>query len=149
MNRIAAVTLAAFACISLQPIPAPAQPQAAAAPTHVDWNFTPAQINASCAAGISKAQQRVKALLADKGAKTFSSVVLPLENLTSDLNDETLPDWFAFEVSTSKDVRDASLKCNNDESAFLTSLGASPQLYQAVAKAKRSTTARDVYQRKL
>ena len=149
MNRIAAVTLAAFACISLQPIPAPAQAQAATAPTHVDWNLTPAQINASCATGISKAQQRVKALLADKGAKTFSSVVLPLENLTSDLNDETLPDWFAFEVSTSKDVRDASLKCNNDESAFLTSLGASPQLYQAVAKAKRSGTAHDVYQRKL
>ena len=149
MNRIAALTLGAFACVSLQPIAAPAQPQAATAPTYENWNLTPAQINASCTAAISKAQRRVKALVAGKGAKTFASVVLPLENLTADLNDETLPDWFAFEVSTSKDVRDASLKCNNDESAFLTALGASPQLYQAVAKAKRSNTARDVYQRKL
>ncbi len=149
MNRIAALTLAAFACVSLQPIAAPAQSPAPEQPTHVDWNVTPQQITAACSAAIAKAKERVNALLADKGPKTFSTIVLPLENLTADLNDSTLPDWFAFEVSTSKDARDASLKCNNDESAFLTSLGASPQLYQAVAKAKKSNTATNVYQRKL
>jgi thimet oligopeptidase len=149
MNRFAALTLAAFACISLQPIAAPAQSLTPGAPMRVDWNLTPAQLTSSCTRAIAKAQSRVKTLLANRGKKTFSSVVLPLENLTADLSDSTLPDWFLFEVSTSKDVRNASLKCNNDESAFLTNLYASPQLYQALAQAKRSGTARNVYQRKL
>jgi thimet oligopeptidase len=149
MNRFAALTLAAFACISLQPIAAPAQSLTPGAPMRVDWNLTPAQLTSSCTGAIAKAQSRVKTLLANRGKKTFSSVVLPLENLTADLSDSTLPDWFLFEVSTSKDVRNASLKCNNDESAFLTNLYASPQLYQALAQAKRSGTARNVYQRKL
>ncbi|HKU66203.1 MAG TPA: M3 family metallopeptidase [Candidatus Baltobacteraceae bacterium] len=141
MTRIAALTLAAFACVSLQPI--------SAAPARVDWNLTPAQIDASCTAAIAKAQNQVKDLIARRGPRTFSTVVLPLESLTSDLSDDTLADWFLFQVSTSKDVRDASLKCNNDESAFLTSLAASPQLYQALARAKRRGTARNVYDRKL
>ncbi len=134
MIGIAALTLAALAT---------------AQPTHVDWNLTPGQINTTCTAAIAKAQNQVKALLAQHGPQTFSSVVLPLENLTSDLSDSTLAQWFLFQVSTSKDVRDASLKCNNDESAFLTNLGASPQLYRALAQAKRSGTARNAYDRKL
>lgn len=148
MNRIAALTLAACVCVAVQPIAAPAA-GAPAAPAHVDWNLTPAQIKSSCTAAIAKAQGRLNALLAARGKKTFSSVVLPLENLSADLNDGTLPEWFLFEVSTSKDVRDASLNCNNDESAFLTNLDASPQLYQAIAQAKRSGTARNPYERKL
>jgi thimet oligopeptidase len=149
MNRIAALTLAAFACISLQPIAGAAQPAAVSAPVRVDWNLSPSQIDASCTAAIGRAQGRLKTLLAQRGKKTFSSVVIPLEDLTADLSDSTLAQWFLFQVSTSKDVREASLKCNNDESAFLTALGASPQLYQALAQAKRSGTARNVYQRKL
>lgn len=145
MNRFAAFTLAAFACIAFQP----AARAVAPGPTHVDWNLTPAQIKASCAAQISKAQARVKSLLERRGAPTFSSVVLPLENLTADLSDATLAQWFLFQVSTSKDVRDASLNCNNDESAFLTNLDASPQLYKAIAAVKRNGKTANVYDRKL
>lgn len=148
MNRIAALTLAACICAAVQPIPAPAA-AGSSAPPNVAWNLTPAQITSSCTAAIAKAQGRVNALLAARGRKTFSSVVLPLENLTADLSDGTLAQWFLFEVAASKDVRDASLKCNNDESAFQTNLTASPQLYQDVLQAKRSGTARNVYQRKL
>jgi len=143
MKRFAPVTLGAFACIALLPIAAPALP------TAVNWNLTAAQIDSTCAQAIARAQSRVKGLLADRGRKTFGSVVLPLENINSDLNDQTLAQWFLFEVATSKGVRDASLKCNNDESAFFTSLAASPQLYQSLAQAKRSGTARNDYERKL
>ncbi|HET6894028.1 MAG TPA: hypothetical protein VFH72_01470, partial [Candidatus Baltobacteraceae bacterium] len=75
MNRFAALTLAAFACASLQPIAAPAQSSAPEQPTHVDWNVTPQQITTACAAAIAKAKQRVSALLADQGPKTFSTIV--------------------------------------------------------------------------
>ncbi len=149
MNRIAALVLALLSCIAFQPEIASAAPSAPVAPTHVDWNLTPAQIDSSCTAAIAKARARVKTLESLSGPKTFASVVLPLENLSSDLNDTTVAQWFLFEVSDSKAVRDASLKCNDEESGFLTALGASPALYQAVAAAKRSGTARDVYQRKL
>lgn len=144
MNRIAALMLGAFACLA--PLPAPAAPAAAA---RVDWNLTPAQIASTCTSAISQAQGRVRSLLASRGKRTFDSTVVPLENLTADLSDSTLAQWFLFEVSSSKDVRDASLKCNNDESAFLTSLTASPQLYDALARAKKSGTAKNAYQRKL
>jgi thimet oligopeptidase len=149
MTRIAALTLAAFACVSLLPTAGAAQVPQTSVPLQVDWNLTPAQINASCTAAIAKAQNQVKTLLLQRGPRTFSTIVLPLENLTADLSDNTLADWMLFQVAASKDVRDASLKCNNDESAFLTALGASPQLYQAVAQAKRSASARNVYDRKL
>jgi thimet oligopeptidase len=149
MNRFAALTLAAFACVAIQPIPVPAAAPAAAAPTHYDWNLTPAQIASTCKSAIQTAQTKVNGVLAQHGRKTFTSVVLPLENLTSDLNDHTVPDQFLFYVATDPNVRKASLQCNNDESAFFTNLAASPQLYKAVADAKKSGTPQNVYQRKL
>jgi thimet oligopeptidase len=118
------------------------------APTHVDWNLTAAQVSATCSTAIAQARQRVKGVLAQHG-KTFATVVLPLEDLTSDLNDQTIAQQFLFNVATAKDVRDASLQCNNDESAFYTELTASPQLYAQVAAAKKNGSAKDAYQRKL
>ncbi len=150
MNRIAALTLVAFACVVVQPLAASAAPTSSGTgAAQVQWSLTPAQIGATCGAAVARAEARVKTLVGDPGRKTFTSVVLPLENLTADLNDQTVAQTFLFEVADSKAVRDASLKCNNDESAFLTDLQASPQLYKPVAQAQRSGTARDVYQRKL
>lgn len=146
MKPIAALTPAVFACAAALPIAAPAAP---AAPTRIVWNLTAPQITASCNAAIGSAQAQVKALLADHGRKTFTSVVLPLENLTADLNDRTVAQTFLFYVGGDRDVRNASQKCNDDESAFFTSLAASPQLYKALAAAKKSGTAKNVYQRKL
>ena len=148
MNRSAAAALA-FACVAIQPIPAPAALPADGGPTHVDGTLTPAQIASSCKSAIDDAQAHVRALLVQRGARTFGTVVLPLENLTSDLSDRTVAQTFLFSVSADANVRKASLQCNNDESTFYTSLAASPQLYSAVAAAKKSGTARDVYQRKL
>ncbi len=102
-----------------------------------------------CAAAIDRAKTRERELIAQHGSKTFTSVVLPLENLSSDLSDGTVAQTFLFSVGNTKDVRDASLKCNSDESAFYTDLAASPALYAQVAAAKRSGTAHNVYDRKL
>jgi len=127
------------------------QPFAASAQStpSVDWNLTAQQIQSTCTSAIDTAKARERTLIATHGPKAFSSVVLALENLTADLNDSTIAQTFLFSVGNAKDVRDASLKCNSDESAFFTDLSASPGLYAQVAAAKRSGTARALYDRKL
>ncbi|MDQ2681513.1 MAG: hypothetical protein M3Y21_10940, partial [Candidatus Eremiobacteraeota bacterium] len=75
--------------------------------------------------------------------------MLPLEDATANLNDNTVPEQFLFNVSTDKAVRDASLDCNNKESDFFTVLTANPDLYTALKSAKLSGTASGIYQRKL
>jgi len=131
-----------------QPFNASAQPASAAA-SAIEWNLTPQQIASTCASAIDKAKAREHALIVNRMANTFSTVVVPLEDLTADLNDSTVAQTFLFEVAASKDVRDASLKCGTDESAFFTDLAASPALYTKVAAAKRSGTAKNAYDRKL
>ena len=127
----------------------PLQAAAAAGPTPVDWNLTKDAIASSCKAAIGHAQGHLSAILAQHGARTFANTVLPLENLSSDLNDSTVADQFLFNVTTDPGVQQASLNCNNVESSFFTDLTASPQLYAALSAAVRSNTAKDVYQRKL
>lgn len=125
---------------------AAAPPSAA---TAVNWNLTAPQIASTCAAAISEAKSRENALLALHGSKTFRSVVLPLENLSSDLNDGTVAQTFLFFVGDTPAVRDAAMKCSSDESAFFTDLTASPSLYAEVAAAKHSGTAKSAADRKL
>lgn len=139
------MSLAVFA---VQPALAAAPAATSPGPTRVDWNLSAAQVTATCTDAIANARKRVKGVLAARG-KSFTAVVLPLENLTADLNDQTIAQQFLFNVATSKDVRDASLKCNNDESAFYTELAASPQLYAQVAAAKNNGSAKNAYQSKV
>ncbi len=128
----------------LQPIVVPAQ----SALPGVNWNLSAQQIGATCRSAIQQAQARER-LLMSAHPQTFASIVLPLENLSSDLNDQTVAQTFLFSVGASKDVRDASLKCNSEESAFFSDLSASPALYAKVAAAQRSGTARNPYDQKL
>ncbi len=141
MKRIALYAVLFLAC--------PLQAAAAAGPTPVNWNLTKDQIASSCKSAIGQAQNRLNAVLALHGRRTFGNTVLSLENLSSDLNDSTVADQFLFNVTTDSGVQQASLNCNNDESSFFTDLTASPQLYAALSAAVRSNTATNVYQRKL
>ncbi|HZZ64109.1 MAG TPA: M3 family metallopeptidase, partial [Candidatus Baltobacteraceae bacterium] len=123
--------------------------QLPAAVTTINWNLTAAQIGSTCGIAIATATKREQAIIRQPARPTFQSVVVPLENLNSDLNDQTVAQTFLFAVGGTKDVRDAALKCNSSESAFYTTLTASPALYAKVAAAERSRTARTVYDRKL
>ena len=115
----------------------------------IAWNLTAAQLTASCRAALNTAKAQAARLEKLARPKTFSTVVLPLENLNADLNDATVAQTFLLYVSPAKDVRDASLTCGNDESAFSNDLQSNPQLYASLAAAQRSGTARNAYQRKL
>jgi len=123
--------------------------QPSAAYTNINWNLTAAQIASTCGSAIATATKREQAIIRQRARPTFQSVVLPMENLNGDLNDQTVAQTFLFAVGGTKDVRDAALKCSSRESAFYTSLTASPVLYAKIAAAKRSGTARTVYDRKL
>lgn len=114
-------------------------------------NLTPtaAQVTSTCDAAIARADAAVKAIVNQRSARTFQSVVLPLENATADLNDETAMDGFAAYVAIDKDVRDASNECATKEANWSNTIGADPKLERAVAAASKSGTARNVYDKKL
>jgi len=141
-------TLGAFAlCAALIGSVARAAPNAR--PTYVAWDLTPSQITGSCTAEIAKAQSGIDALVNAKKRRTFSNTIARLENITADLNDRTIAQQFLFNVSTSKDVRDASLNCNNAEAALFTKVSADPRLYAAVSAASERGANGNVYDRQL
>ena len=134
---------------ALAAVAALAGPASAAAPDGVDWHMTAAQIKSSCAAMIKQTDARVSAIVRARSARTFDTVVLPLENASSDLNDKLVYQTFAYYVATDKGVRDASSDCQNAVSAYLNEVTARPALEQAVAAADKSGTAKSVYDKKL
>jgi len=136
-------TLAAVAAIAF------AIPASAAAPDGIDWHLSAPQVKSSCAAQIKRAGARIDAIVRSRSARTFDTVVLPLENASSDLNDNLVYQTFAYYMAPDKAVRDASSDCQNAVSAFLTDVSARPDLEKAVAAADKSGTARSVYDKKL
>jgi len=154
LNRpLAAFATAAVLAASL-PLSAGAAstsgPRAAGQPVPVDFALSAAQIKSNCAAVIGRGKIAADAIARVPLAKrTFSTVVLPLEDLGADLNDRLVAETILFQVSTDRGVRDASQACQNDVNDFYTALTARPDLYAAVAAAQSSGSARNVADRKL
>ncbi len=108
-------------------------------PTTFNWNLSPQQIASNCKRQIAAADAVVQSVIALSGKRTFENTVLPLENAEADLNDRLIPESFLFNVSTSKAVRDASEQCGADQGAYFTKIGASPELYAALAAVDKSS----------
>jgi thimet oligopeptidase len=145
-SRSSAAVLGA-ALLATLPVAAPAKPGAAVLP--VDWSVTAPQIAASCAAKIGALKRQADGIVRTRAPRTFETVVLPLENASSDFNDDLAAEGFLYNVSTDAKVRAASLKCSTDAGNALSDLGARPDLYRAMADAQASGTAKDAAQRKL
>jgi thimet oligopeptidase len=141
--------LAAVVAAAVGAAPAQTAPAVAAVPLTIDWNLTPEQISASCKAEIERADKRITALTLARSARTFDTVVLPLETILADLNDDTAAQQFLTNVSIDKSVRDASLACNSAQAAFLSEVTARPALYAALKAAQASGTASGDAQTKL
>jgi thimet oligopeptidase len=118
-------------------------------PLKIDFALTPAQIGASCKSEIESAGHRVDAMLQTRSARTFKSVVEPLENALSDLTDNLAAQTLLFQLAPDKAVRAASEKCNTAVSGFTADLFARPDLYGALSAASRSGTANGPAQKKL
>ena len=128
-------------------ISVPLSARAAAPP--IDWNLTPAAISSSCDAGIAQMQASVRSIIVSRTARTFDTVIRPLEDASAELNDALVAQGFLFYVAPDKAVRDASLACDTKTSDVLTEITADPDLYQAVQNAVASNTATTVADRKL
>jgi len=137
----------AAALLATLPLASPAKPATAVLP--IDWSLAPQQISTSCAKSIAATKIRVDAIVRTKSARTFESVVLPLENVSSDFNDELAAQAFLYNVSTDKAVRKASLQCSTDAGNALSEISARPDLYRALAAAQASGTAKGPSQQKL
>jgi len=141
-------SVAACACAALlAAAPAPRRPPATV--LAVDWSLTPGQIASSCAASIARVKQRFQALVRVRSARTFDSVVLPVETATAEFNDDLVAQGFLYNVSTDAKVRAASLKCSTDTGNVLSDLSARPDVYAAIRAAQTSRTAHGAAQLKL
>jgi len=123
--------------------PAPATPLA------IDWHIGAAELAAHCKREIATADARITALTGQPMARTFQTAVVPLEQITADLNDDTAADQFLFNVSTDKAVRDASLACGTALGTFYSEVTARPALFKLIDDAQRSGTARTPDEKKL
>ena len=141
-------SIAAAAAIALLPAAAGAAP-ARTVPLKVDFALTGARIDASCKSAIESAGKRVDAMLRARSARTFKTIVEPLENVLSDLTDNLAAQILLFQVAPDKSVRDASERCNTAVSGFTAELFARPDLYAALSAASKSGTARGPAQKKL
>ena len=111
-----------------------------------------ATIARTCAAAISSADARVRAIARARGsgaAFTFANTVLPLENAIADESDALAAQLFLSSVAPSKAVRDASLACDTNVENEFSVLTALPGLNAAVEFAAASGTAKTVYDKKL
>ena len=138
-SRVLRGMLVAALCATSAGAGAPGPP--AAVPLSIDWNLSAAQIDATCKAEIARANERITALIRARSARTFDTVVLPLETISADLNDATAAQQFLTDVSTDTAVRDASQKCDTEQAAFLSEVTARPLLFEALKAAKASGTA--------
>ena len=118
-------------------------------PLVVKWNLTPAQIAASCDTQIARVKQRIDALVHQRSARTFGSVIEALESAEADLNDNLAAQQMLFQVAPDAAVRNASQKCGLDVGNVINEEQARPDLYAAIVAAKNSHTATGTVQLKL
>ena len=144
-------SIAAAASLALLPLAAQsaAVAKVRSVPLKVDFSIGAAQIDDSCKAEIASAGKRVDALVHARSARTFKTVVEPFENVVSDLADNLAAQVLLFNVAPDKAVRDASEHCNTAVTGFLAEVYARPDLYEALAAAAKSHTARGPAQQKL
>jgi Zn-dependent oligopeptidase len=72
--------------------------KASASADGIDWQMNAATLTSTCNASVAKLKSRVAAIVRARSARTFSTVVLPLENAEADLNDATVAQTFLFNV---------------------------------------------------
>ncbi len=147
------LALGVAALLALSPAPpaaaAPA-PAPAAAVMPIGWSLTPQQIAASCKSAMAAVRRRVDAIgRVPRGRRSFATVVLPLENASSDLNDDLAAQTFLTNVATDAKVRAASLQCATDAGSVFSELAARPELYRALSDAQASGSAKGAAQLKL
>lgn len=116
---------------------------------HLNWSLSAVAVKGNCLREIARAKERTDALMASGGPITAASRLVPLENITADLNDRTNVETFLFYVSPAADVRVASQGCIDAINAFSTEFNARPDVYAALRTIAANHSATSPYQTKL
>ena len=111
--------VAAAVSLALLPFASARAAEVHSVPLKIDFSLTAAQIDDSCKFEIVNAGKRIDALVHARSARTFKTVVEPLENTVSDLADNLGAQVLLFNVAPDKAVRDASERCNTAVTGFL------------------------------
>jgi Zn-dependent oligopeptidase len=133
---LAALSLSSFGPAGAQATLAPFTPST------VDWSVNVPTIRKVCSNQNAIARTRIAQLAQARQAATFDNTVVPLENVFSDLSDRTVAETFLTDVSPDKAIRDASVDCQNEESAFQSDAAAIPAIYHNLLAVAKSGTAR-------
>ncbi|MFL5563343.1 MAG: M3 family metallopeptidase [Gemmatimonadaceae bacterium] len=110
--------------------------------TPAAWQLPAASVAANCRASVARAKSTVNGLLAAPGgARTFATVIKPVENALGTMNNEVSAYGFMFYVSPDKAVRDSSNLCNQAVTNYSVEVTADPRLYRAAEQASREKLA--------
>ncbi len=148
-SLISVPLLAALTLLAGAPSLAAAPPYMAQAKLLPPGVLTPAAIATLCKQQIALQTKTVDAIVHRRMARTFDSVVVPLENAETDFSDNLSAATFLFNVSGDAAVRAASQQCSSDASDAATALAARADVYAALAAARDSHTATTRDQKKL
>jgi thimet oligopeptidase len=125
-------------------------PARLATPTYVDYRLGAGELRAHCRAEVERAGRAAAKIVAVSRRRAgFETVILPLEDLTADLNDRLVAETLLANVSQEAAVRDASNACSNQVNDFEAALQARSDLYRAVAAAAHRAEKRSSADRKL
>ncbi len=143
---LAALIASALAACFVEPTEAD---RIGGSPTVIDWNLSTTQIKESCKSQLGAARARLAALSKAPGPYTFANTVLAFENALSDVGDNLTAQTFLSQVAPDKSVRDVSLQCSTDLSAFFTDVTSDPALYAHMVAASKTMAGADVQDRAL
>lgn len=137
---LAALMASAFAACLAAPTEAD---RIGGSPTVIDWNLSTTQIKESCKSQLVAARARLAALSRAPGPYTFDNTVLAFENVLSDVSDNLTAQTFLSQVAPDKSVRDVSLQCSTDLSAFFTDVTSDPAMYSHMVAAAKTMAGAD------
>ena len=150
MKRSRLATALALIVASASAAAGPTAAAPAGTSPRLNWHVSAPEITRDCTRAIDRARIRAATIAAlPLGRRSFAGVVLPLENLSADLNDDLAAQTFLSSVGTERRLRDAALACQNAINDFVTELTGRADLARAVEDAKASATAKTVADRKL
>jgi thimet oligopeptidase len=127
------------AAIFVAAVPAAAQTPAS---NTSPWKLSAADVAADCRASVARAKATVDGLLsAPANARSFATVIKPVENALGTMNNEVSAYGFMFYVSPDKAVRDSSNSCNQAVTNYSVEVTADPRLYRAAERASKEKLA--------
>ena len=102
------------------------------AETLIPYDFKPGEMTKQCEELIAKAKKKLDDIVAiNKEERTFANTVLAIENALVDLDVESTPAQFVAYVSTNKELREESSKCEQMLSSFSVETSLRKDLYDA------------------